>query len=122
DRSWVNNRDTIGCQYDWFNPKRDRKIFHWPSAVGQPDTSRDVDWDMSTVFDPSHPRAAVTVAVAGDRDHPEALHIFPVRINRIDHLERAPAGRFGPSQCLATGLADMGPTPPAELDGFDSAS
>jgi hypothetical protein len=122
DRSWLTHLDTMGCQYDWFNSSRDRKIFHWPSAVGRPDTFRDVDWDMSPVFDPSHPRAPVSVALAAEYGNGDYLHLFPVRVSGIEHLERTAAGQLTPGQELALGRADIGPGPPAELNGFDSAS
>jgi hypothetical protein len=120
-RDWTSNVDTIGCQYDWFNDSRDRKTFHWPSAAGKPDTFRDVDWDMSNVFDPSHPRAAAIVAVAPDRDRPGQLQIFTVRTTLLEQSQRTETGQFSTVTELSLGLADTGPTPSAEVNGFDSA-
>lgn len=119
---WTSNPDTIGCQFDWFNASRDRTIFHWPGRDGRPDGSRDVDWDMSVVADPSHPRAAATVCAASDFNDPNWLHVFTVRTSLIEHAERTGSGRFGPAVELALQPGDVGPAPSAVFAGFECTS
>jgi hypothetical protein len=123
DPTWAPDPRTIGCQYDWFNSKRDRKVFHWPSATGTADTFRDVDWDAAKVPDPAHPRAAAgAVALAGDRGSPNTARVFVVRTDRIEHAATAAAGALSAPQGLGLGPSDIGPVPAAEQSGFDPAS
>ncbi len=121
DQQWPMDVNTIGCQYDWFNANRDQSIIHWPNARGAQDTSRDVDWDMSKVFDPAHPRAAVAYAMASDRDNVDQITGVALTGEVISPFERAVNGRFTIPRPLGLGPATTGPTPSAELDGFDSA-
>jgi hypothetical protein len=126
DGAWPSNPDTIGCQFDWFNKDRDRKLFTWPAADGNLATgsgaSRDVDWDMAKVFDPSHPRAAGICTAASDRANADWVRVFGVHVDVLDYLERDAVGRFSPGQNLRLGPGDIGPTPPPELNGFDPVS
>jgi hypothetical protein len=123
DPTWAPNAKTVGCQYDWFREGRDRTLFHWPSATGRQDTSRDVDWGVAKAFDPSHYKAAGAVAAATGNGPPRRLHAFCVRGDRIEHLHRpATATGFEPAVNLGLGPADIGPTPSAERNGFDPSS
>jgi hypothetical protein len=116
---WVESNDTVGCQYDWFNANRDRKIFHWPDVSGHQNGFRDVDWDMGKVFDPAHPRAAAVVTAASDRANTDWVRIFAVHVDVLDYLERNVNGRFGTGQNLRNGVGDVGPVPAAAVNGFD---
>jgi len=119
DGRWAGARFTIGCQIDWFNAARDRKIFHWPNATGGQDGFRDVDWDMAKIFDPSHPRSASTCAVTRDRDNLEWVYVMIVNAETLALLERTSLGRFLAIQELSLGPSDIGPHPDPPLAGFD---
>ncbi|MEO8153648.1 MAG: glycoside hydrolase domain-containing protein [Rhizobacter sp.] len=120
DPTWAASASTVACQYDWFNAKRDKKIFHWPSAQGKPDTFRDVDWNMSKVFDPAHPFAAGVVAVTADRGGPDVVSIFVIGVSQIQVSRRTAAGQTDPVLELDLGTADIGPAAAPELASFDS--
>jgi|GEM_PF-4371059 len=120
NRTWVSSPDTVGCQYDWFNDNRDKKIFHWPNAEGKPDGGRSVDWDMSVVGDPAHPRSFAAIACCPDRTNPDRLQIFTIRNNFIEQQQRSPEGRFSLGTELLLTMKDLGPDPPPELNAFDS--
>ena len=116
---WCAATLTVGCQYDWFNKNRNRKVFHWPNANGQQYGQRDVDWDMAKVFDPAHPSSAGVITMVNDRNYPDWAYLFGVRTGGLEYCERENSGRFNSGQCLIHGPGDIGPRPPAAVDGFD---
>ena len=122
NRNWPLNTLTIGCQFDWFRKGRKRTGFHWPDAEGKPNGFRNVDWDMAKVFDPSHPRAASVVASTSDRENHDWVRIFVIHVGGLDYLQRTFTGQFTRAESLRYSPGRIGPTPPPELNGFDSAS
>ncbi|HXI28766.1 MAG TPA: glycoside hydrolase domain-containing protein, partial [Vicinamibacterales bacterium] len=123
DPAWAGNANTIGSQYDWFNSKRDRKGFHWATAAGGAGALRNADWDVAKVWDPSHPRAAATLAIAADRDVRHAHRVFTVKTDRIELRERATMAPIpATARNLELGPADIGPVPRATESGYDAAS
>lgn len=117
---WAASDSAVGCQYDWFNDQRDRKIFHWPDANGHHDGSRDVDWDVSRVFDPAHPQAAGAFAMAPDQALPDYAYVLGTRTTGLEYFERTTSGRFATGQSLTLRPGDLGPQPTPQVDGFDS--
>jgi hypothetical protein len=122
DPTWAVDANTIGSQYDWFNAKRDRKSYTWVSATGANAGTRDADWDVAKVWNPSHPRVAASVAIAPDRQAPHAMRIFTVATDRIEFRDVPAAAAMPAARNLGLGPADIGPTPSATDSGFDAAS
>jgi hypothetical protein len=120
DPAWSASASAVGCQYDWFNSARDRKIIHWPTATGAAGATSDVDWEAAKTFDPSHPRAQGVVTLSADRGDPRLLHVFSVTVAGIDHLDRLATGTFSAARSMALGPADIGPIPPAQQSGYDA--
>ncbi len=121
--SWPTATDTVCCQFDQWHPPQ---LLHWPDANGRTDDrtegSRDVDWDMAKVFEPSHPWAAAVVVLTGDRDNTDWVRIYGVHVGVLDYLERDATGRFSPGQNLKYDPGDIGPTPKPAVNGFDPLS
>lgn len=121
--TWTSQADMIGCQFDWYRAGREFEDADWPGPDGRPDGSRDFDWDMCRVSDPSHPRAAVSVVGARDRDptspgnYTDSLHLFVIRINTIMHGQRANDGKVAWTTVFSP--SDIGPELAPEEDGFD---